>query len=280
MRIVNLIENTEGVSGCSYEHGLSFYIETEKHKILMDFGPSDAILQNAEKLGIDLRNVDIAVLSHGHYDHAGGLLAFSRMNPEAVIYMQSAANGAYYADEGEDAGTDRFCYIGIDQEIPNLPQIRRLDGDLVIDEELSLFTLKHRSHRLPFANARLLRKVPDGYVRDDFVHEQFLVIHAEGQHILLSGCAHNGMISILDGYREKYHSAPDAVISGFHLMKDEAYNDDEIAEVLWMADSLKQYPTEFITCHCTGLPAYEIMKHVMGEKLCYVRCGEEVILLP
>ena len=278
MRIVNLIENTEGASGCAYAHGLSFYIETSKHRILMDFGPSEEILHNAEKLAIDLKNVDIAFLSHGHYDHAGGLLAFHRLNPDAVIYMQNTANGAYYADEGENAGTERYRYIGIDPEIMKLPQIRLLDGDLVIDEELSLYTLKTSSQDIPFTNADLLQKVDDRYVRDEFIHEQFLVIHSEGRHILLSGCAHNGITNILDGYQEKYHAVPDAVISGFHLMKRTEYTDDEIAEILSMAGTLKQYPTRFVTCHCTGIPVYNIMKNVMGAQLQYVHSGEELQL--
>ena len=74
MRIVNLIENTAGAPDCVYEHGLSFYIETKKHKILFDFGPGDGIVRNADILNIDLKSVDIAFLSHGHYDHSGGLL--------------------------------------------------------------------------------------------------------------------------------------------------------------------------------------------------------------
>ena len=67
MRIVNLVENTPGVPGCGYEHGLSFYIETKKHKILADSGATDIFLHNAETLGIDLTAVDIMFLSHGHY---------------------------------------------------------------------------------------------------------------------------------------------------------------------------------------------------------------------
>ena len=53
MRIINLIENTEGPSGCAYAHGLSFYVETKKHRMLLDLGPSGETLQNAQILGID-----------------------------------------------------------------------------------------------------------------------------------------------------------------------------------------------------------------------------------
>lgn len=72
MRIINLIENTEGNKGCFFEHGLSFYVETKQHKLLVDTGASDAFIHNAKVLGIDLTQIDSVILSHGHYDHSGG----------------------------------------------------------------------------------------------------------------------------------------------------------------------------------------------------------------
>ena len=96
MRIVNLMEDTKGNESCIYEHGLSFYMETEHHKLLLDFGASDATLANAKTLGIDLTQVDLAVLSHGHYDHSGGILPFAQINPSAEIYLQKTALGDYY----------------------------------------------------------------------------------------------------------------------------------------------------------------------------------------
>ena len=76
MRVYTLIENTEGTDLCRTEHGLSLYFETEHHKILMDTGASETFLGNARLLGVKLEEVDICVLSHGHYDHAGGLMGF------------------------------------------------------------------------------------------------------------------------------------------------------------------------------------------------------------
>ena len=74
MRIINLIENTKGSMDCLFEHGLSFYAETGKHRLLVDTGAGDAFIQNAARLGVDLEQVDMVVLSHGHYDHAGRVL--------------------------------------------------------------------------------------------------------------------------------------------------------------------------------------------------------------
>lgn len=117
MKIVNLVENTPGIPGCGYEHGLSFYIETKKHRLLADSGATDIFLRNAKMLGIELAKVDTMFLSHGHYDHAGGILAFSRVNPDAKIYLKASAGGDYYhlKNDGEK-------YIGIDKEILKLGQ--------------------------------------------------------------------------------------------------------------------------------------------------------------
>ncbi|MCR5620041.1 MAG: MBL fold metallo-hydrolase [Lachnospiraceae bacterium] len=278
MKIINLIENTEGKSGCIYAHGLSFYVETAHHKLLVDLGPSADTLENAKRLGIDLSAVDTVILSHGHYDHSGGIIPFSGINTGAAIYMQSLATGEYYADDGENAEGERFRYIGIDKAIAFLPGVRMITGDHVIDEEIELFTIKKRTHELPFTNKRLLIKTQDGFVRDDFAHEHFLVVSDEGKKVLISGCAHNGILSIMDAYRTKYGSAPDAVISGFHLMKKTDYREDQLKEIREIAKELTAYPTKFFTCHCTGVPAYEVMKEIMGDSLEYVHSGDEVIL--
>ena len=278
MRIINLIENTEGHEGCAYAHGLSFYVETSKHKLLLDLGPSEETLHNAEKLGIDLSEADMVILSHGHYDHSGGIMPFVKINSDADIYMQETADADHYSDHGEKAEGGRYRYIGIDKEISQLPQVVKLKGDHRIDDELELFTIKKRTHALPFTNKRLLIKENDGYVRDDFIHEQYLVIRDGDKRFLLSGCAHNGMLSILDAFKDKYGAAPDVVISGFHLMKKTEYTDDEFREIEDIGKELKKYPTLFFTCHCTGEPAYDIMKRTMGEQLQYVHSGEEVDL--
>lgn len=277
MRIINLIENTEGRSGCACAHGLSFYVETEKHRMLLDLGPSGETLQNAQTLGIDLAKVDTVILSHGHYDHSGGIFPFAGINDRALIYMQESAVGDYYSDRGRSA-PERYEYIGIDKNIAKLPQVRFLQGDHRIDDELELFTIKNRSHKLPSSNKRILVRRGDQLLCDDFVHEQFLVIRECPKRVLMSGCAHSGILSIMDAFCDKYGKEPDLVISGFHLMKKTEYTSDEIREIDEIAGKLKKYSTRFITCHCTGLPAFDRMKAIMGDQLAYVHSGEEIDL--
>ena len=193
-----------------------------------------------------------------------------------MIYMQAFAFGKYYADEGAHAEGERYRYIGIDPEIAKLDRLKLIQGNYTIDEELCLFTIPERSHPLPFTNRSILVKNEHGYEADNFEHEQYLVISDGEKRILLSGCAHNGILSILDEYKRLYKSDPDLVISGFHFMKKTAYKPEQEDEIREIAMQLKDLRTRFYTGHCTGIPAYEIMKEIMGEQLCYVHSGEEI----
>ena len=102
MRIVSLVDNVGAVSGegcgCEPEHGVSLYIETGNGlKVLFDTGQSDLFARNAARLGIDLREIDLAVISHGHYDHGGGLNEFLRINTKAPVYIRETALGEHYS---------------------------------------------------------------------------------------------------------------------------------------------------------------------------------------
>ena len=91
MKIVTLIENLVQQTDYVAEHGLSLYIETGEHRLLFDTGLSGKFVDNASKMGIDLAQIDAVVISHGHYDHAGGLNAFFEINTKAKVYAQKAA---------------------------------------------------------------------------------------------------------------------------------------------------------------------------------------------
>lgn len=275
MKIVNLIENTAGVDGCVPLHGLSFYVETLKHRVLFDAGPSGAVLGNAERLGVDLKEVDVAVLSHGHYDHSGGFLAFAKINPSATIYMQRKVRGDYY---GYDGVEKEYRYIGIDKELLKLPQVQLIDGDLRIDDELSLFCVQARKYQMPSMNARIMQKVDGAYLPDDFLHEQSLYVSSGNDSAILSGCAHIGILNILEAFLQKFGSEnlPQKVISGFHLLKKNGYAPSDFIEYKELARMLSDYSCDFYTCHCTGLEPYECMRSIMGKSLRYIRTGELV----
>ncbi len=277
MRILNLVENESGASGCEAAHGLSFYVETKNHKLLFDSSPGDVVIRNAKMLGVDLPAVDTVILSHGHYDHSGGILPFVELNPRAKIYMQQNAGGEYYAFDGEDKG---FRYIGIDKKILSLTQVQLLKGDTKIDDELQVFIVDNRAFPLPSTNKRLRELCNRQYIQDEFHHEQNLLLTAAGKRILFCGCAHNGILNVMETLERKFGpaSTPDLVIGGFHLMKRTEFSEADTAEVTEIANRLRAYKAHFATCHCTGLPVFNQMKEIMGDQLSYVRSGDEVLV--
>ncbi len=196
-------------------------------------------------------------------------MAFAQINKAAPVYMQRQAVGEYYHGER---------YIGIDPRIPGLPQVKLMDGDYRLDEELYVFTGASGRRLWPQSNLELTRRHDGQQAQDDFAHEQYLVVSQDGWKLLLSGCAHNGILNILDRYKELFHSMPDAVISGFHMKKKRAYGDDEIKDIKETARELANLDTVFYTGHCTGQDAFDIMKGVMGDKLRPVQSGTEIIL--
>ena len=121
MKITALIENTTNDNYYETEHGLSLYIETAKHNILFDMGQTDMFLRNAHKLGINLADVDVSILSHGHYDHGGGLEKFLDINKKACVYLSQ------YAFEPHYNGTKK--YIGLDTALKN-------DDRLIFTEDM------------------------------------------------------------------------------------------------------------------------------------------------
>lgn len=273
MRIINLIENTPGIPGCLCEHGLSFYVETGKHRILVDTGATDAFSVNAEKLDIDLRQVDMVIISHGHYDHTGGILKFAALNPRAKIWIQRLAGEEYYH---KNAVMEK--YIGMDPQVKALPQIEWVDGDRKIDEGIFLFGNVTGRKQWPSGNRELAVKRNGEFRQDEFRHEQYLVLEEGKRRILFSGCAHNGILNILDRYVEIYGSDPDVLISGFHMNRKNGYREEDLKLIRDTGTELRKRNTYFYTGHCTGELPFEILKEVMGDQLHYVHSGEELCL--
>ncbi len=265
MKMIALVENTCLDTRFGAEHGLCIYIRTQRHKLLMDTGQTDLLLRNAAALGIDLSDTDTVILSHGHYDHTGGMLPLENICPDAKIYMRRSAAEPHFNGNR---------YIGIDDRIPALPNLHLTDGDLRLDEELFLFGDYKEEFIRPFSNRTLTVERGGMRVPDDFSHEQSLVITQNGKRWLLSGCAHSGILNILNRFREIFGCAPDYAVSGFHMMKHEGvYSADEEAAILQTAKELSRLPTVFYTGHCTGTAAFELMQTVMGAQLISLHSG-------
>lgn len=264
MKITALVENTSK-SSLKAKHGLSLYIKTNNHQILFDLGPDDTLFRNAKKSGIDLTNIDIVIISHGHMDHGGALSKFLQINSKAKIYVQEKAFDAHYSKT--------LFYkvpVGIDDKLKNNHQIVLLDGDYNIDDELILFTVNDTDKCYSPVNDVLYSK--EG--KDDFSHEQNLII-LENQVTLVMGCGHCGIVNILDRAKQ-YH--PHFCIGGFHLYNPITRKSVATSLLDKIVDELLLYnQIEFYTCHCTGLKAYHyLQKHL--NNLSYLSCGDSITI--
>ena len=255
MKLVALVENTACRDGLAAEHGLSLYLEVENKKILFDMGQSQAFGDNAERLGIDLSQVDLAVLSHGHYDHGGGLARFLEINEKAPVYLSTHAFGGHY--NGQEK------YIGLNPALKDSSRLIFVDQVTEIGKGLTLHPGMLLPVRLPIDPAGLTRREGERFLPEDFRHEQYLLIQEGEKRILLSGCSHRGILNIAA------HFQPDVLVGGFHFMKLAAEGDTIQAA----AEELLRWPTQYYTCHCTGAAQYEAMKKSMGDRLQYLSAG-------
>ena len=258
MKITCLVENTTYNENFKCEHGLSLYIETENAKILFDMGQTDLFYQNALKLGINLADVDFAILSHGHYDHGGGLEKFLEINKTAPVYINR------FAFEPHFNGTEK--YIGLDISLKDNRRLVFVDDKSEIDKNCSLFSCNDRERKHYLGSFGLNMKCNGEFLPDDFRHEQYLLINTNGKRVLISGCSHKGVMDIAEWFE------PDALIGGFHYSK--LYLDEKLKEY---ALTLASHKTAYYTCHCTGVEQYDFMKKYMPQ-LSYLSCGKSIVL--
>lgn len=241
MQIISLIENTTENNELTAEHGLSLYIETCHHKILFDMGQTEKYAENAKKLGIDLSTVDIAILSHGHYDHGGGIKHFFEINKKAPLYISKYAFEEHYNADKK--------YIGIDTSLQNSDRLIFTEDKCEIDKGLTLSTCNKNSRKYDVGNFGMSVKLENIFSPEDFRHEQYLLIEEEGKKVLISGCSHKGIMNIVDWFN------PDILVGGFHFSKFPL--DGRLAEY---AKALANFDTTYYTCHCTGTEQYNFMK--------------------
>ena len=271
IRIVVLLENTKESPKLKCKHGLSLYAETEAHKILFDMGPNALFLKNAEALGVDIADIDIAVISHGHVDHCGGLKCFLEKNQKAKIYIRPQAAEKHYV---KVLGIP--FYAGIDRSLLSSDRFVWTDDTHVIDNELMLLSGVTGQFPLPRSDGNLFVKRNGKMAADDFSHEQNLVIMSGDSRILLCGCAHAGIVNILRRAEELIGSNPTAVIGGMHLYEPTKKRYESNRYIDGVAATLTETESYYYTCHCTGEKAYERMKVRLGNRLTYLRTGTEL----
>ena len=263
MLIRVLMENSAVHEGFIAEHGLSLYIEANGKKILFDAGQTDAFAENAAKLGVDLAAVDLCVLSHGHYDHSGGLLRFLSLNDHAPVYMHQLADEPHYN------GTEK--YIGIAQELIGHSRVILTGDDQDLGSGMRLTTCNSLAHGCP-ASARGMTVLRGGeFTQDNFAHEQYLVIEENGKRTVISGCSHKGILDIVRWLE------PDVLVGGFHFMKLDPQGEDK-AFLENAVQALLAQNCTYYTGHCTGEAAFAFLKERMGDHLQAIPAGTEICM--
>ena len=256
MKITCLMENTAVSPAFVAEHGLSLHIELSGRRILFDMGQTGAFAENAARLGIDLAAVDTAILSHGHYDHGGGLARFLEINTHAVVYHSSLAFGGHWHGEK---------YIGLDPALKANERLRPVEDMLSLGDGVTLISGRGMHCRHPIDDGGLSVEKSGVLVPESFDHEQYLLLEDGGRRVVISGCSHRGIANIIAWLK------PDVLLGGFHLMKKALPQDGAALDAL--AEELLGSGAVFFTGHCTGEAAYTHLKSRMGNALGSIHAG-------
>jgi 7,8-dihydropterin-6-yl-methyl-4-(beta-D-ribofuranosyl)aminobenzene 5'-phosphate synthase len=250
-------------------------VETPRHHILFDAGANALFLENAEVLGVSIPDIDVFVLSHGHYDHGGGLELFCKRNSGAKILLPPGAFTPRVAEDGDGTWED----IGLDARLEKAYAARFATAEGKLDDELLLFSDVTGRAYVPHA-PNLLEQTQSGtYEPDLFSHEQNLLISADGKVLLLAGCGHRGIVNILNRAEEYAGREPDYVVGGFHL-RNPGLGIDEPREVIEAvaAELKRREKTQYITGHCTGEEPYKILQAALGDRITDMAAGKSFTL--
>lgn len=253
MKLTVLIENT-APDALLREHGLSVYINYNDTPILLDGGSSGKFLENAKSLGVDITSIKLAVLSHGHYDHGDGLAAFLRENASGSVWLRPAALDEHWSDNG-----GARHYIGLSEEVKGLlaGRSRLADG--------------------------LTQVMPGVWLAPDSVeHEQSLVLEGEEGLVVLNSCCHAGAGYIVRGVKEAFPGKRvRALIGGLHLMGKNTHCLGVAPGIVknlgkWLFEELEV--ETLYTGHCTGDPAFELLKEAYPDRVARLTTGLEIEL--
>ncbi len=268
MQATVLVDNI-GQEELPGEWGLSVYIAAGPKRLLLDAGASGLFLSNAAALGLDIAAVDAAVLSHAHSDHADGLADFFQQNSRARLYLrrQAAAN-CYKIAEGE------YKYIGIRPDILQdfANRLEFVDGVYQLLDKVYL--LPHATPNLAEQGrlAQMYCRQPDGgWQPDDFAHEQSLVFDTPDGLVIFNSCSHGGVENIVNEACRQLGRPARMLIGGFHLYQRSA---DDVRS---LARRLRQMNLQAVyTGHCTGQPAFDILRQELGEKVFQLQVGLQI----
>lgn len=266
-----LVENKTDNAGMVAEHGLAIYIEADNKKILFDAGATDIIISNAKALGVDLSEVDLAVISHGHYDHTGGFPSFCDINDGAPIYVHKDAFRQSYGFENGKPEKESCGILWSDSE-KKLIETRLVltDGPVFITDNIAITGTVPVSEKSSITENFYYRNEDGEWVVDDMSHEQCLVINQEEGLYVFSGCSHRGVVSAIEASKTMFPGKRIAVlVAGMHLY---SANDDVRNDVIRQISDEEM--DRVMPVHCTGIKAICELKALLGDKCIVATAGD------
>ncbi|MDY3092767.1 MAG: MBL fold metallo-hydrolase [Erysipelotrichaceae bacterium] len=264
--VMSVVIDNKACNGLKGEWGLSIVVDYKGKKILVDAGASDLFIDNMAKLNIDIRDIDYAMLSHAHFDHANGIPAFFKKNDKAKFYIRETTKDNCYAKR-----LFFYKYIGIPKRMMDeyADRIEVVSGDYELMD--GVYLLPHKTANLENIGKKekMYLKTDNGYIFDNFAHEQSLVVDTDKGLVIINSCSHGGAVNIINEVKNTFKDKHIyGIIGGFHL-----YNKKD-AEVLEVAECIKDTGIEFVcTGHCTEERAYNILKGVLKDKLIQLHSG-------
>lgn len=287
MKITTLIEDTKKDPRFINEFGLSFYIETDSQKILLDMGGSEKFILNSQTLGLNIKDVDMAIISHAHSDHGGGLGAFLEENSKSRVYLHQKSQNNYYGNIGArlplvlntvfhpfvKTSKSFSRSIGLDLNVlsNNLDRLTFIDQSIHINQEVSIIEGIQQKQAVPAGNRFLLAEKNGRLQPDTFDHELILIVNETDGMVIFSGCCHNGILNMIDTAKKHFPDTPiKAVVGGFHLKlqpsKEKMAGSKQ--DIQSLARDLKKLNIPHIyTGHCTGDMAFGVLKRILGNRL-------------
>ncbi len=250
MKITVLVENTAGKRELLAEHGLSFLIESGRSKILFDTGQGLALRHNAEQLEVDLKTITAVVLSHGHYDHTGGLtFALNGMNCPR-LYAHPETFSLKYARNPDGSVREVGMTAGNKITAGELAEIVLVEEKTMIADGLFLTGPVPRTTDFEDTGGSFF-KDPDCRTPDDLPDDQAACIETAAGTVVVLGCAHSGVINTLRYIQTLTANRPiHTVIGGMHMVNAGPERMERTVEELRRFNIQRLIP-----CHCTGFAA-------------------------
>ena len=275
MLITVLVENESSDACIGAHHGLSLLIESAAGSILFDMGANDLFSKNARILKKSIDAVDLAVISHGHYDHGGGLDTFLNENTHAPVYIRKGAFETHLSLRKSNQVAD----IGLDTKLLKTGRFVFTDELEHPVRDVTLFSGVTERALFSGCNATILMDQDGSAVPDDFQHEQSMILLEGEKAVLFAGCAHSGIVNILRRAEQILGRMPDIVIGGFHLFSPSSGKSEPEEIVKAIGRELDQSGAVFYTGHCTGTEAFSMLKEQLGDRLQAMHAGTVIELV-